>query len=116
MDVPVLDRKIHADLITIIGGDQMRRLLEHLLEMLQPGRYALIADDDREKLAREAHTLISASGMLGFIELSEASRGLEDACQGLGNFEEALMRFYAARKRTWQHLMVLRTAYPTTAD
>jgi signal transduction histidine kinase/CheY-like chemotaxis protein/HPt (histidine-containing phosphotransfer) domain-containing protein len=77
----VLDPEVYEDLLDTIGSDTMGRMLDRLSE-----RLAAMQHDDsfsaREigRTAREAHSMISAAGMLGFTEVSDLCRKLENAC------------------------------------
>jgi HPt (histidine-containing phosphotransfer) domain-containing protein len=46
--------------------------------------------DDHAVLGKEAHALVSMTGVLGFTALAEACRGLEKACQTGGELNAAL--------------------------
>ncbi|HER8900615.1 TPA: Hpt domain-containing protein, partial [Streptococcus pyogenes] len=46
--------------------------------------------EDRAALGREAHALVSLTGVLGFTDLAQACRDLEKACQGTADLAAAL--------------------------
>ena len=52
---------------------------------------------DRERLAEDAHAMISASGMLGFTHLSELCRDLETNCRSDRDLDASVARFAIAR-------------------
>jgi HPt (histidine-containing phosphotransfer) domain-containing protein len=46
--------------------------------------------DDRDALARAAHALVSVTGMMGFMRLSDRSSALEQACPAGSDLGAAL--------------------------
>ncbi len=87
------DDKVIAELREMLGGDKLRLLVAQLDEQADGIDPAAAAPE----LARQAHRLISAAGMLGFSELSVASRALEEACLAGEAVDEAVRAFEAAR-------------------
>ncbi|WP_375455864.1 Hpt domain-containing protein [uncultured Methylobacterium sp.] len=75
MTLPLLSRPALDDLGGVIGPEKLQRLLERFTASLR----GAFAGGDRAPVdhAREAHTLISMSGMLGCERLSGACRALE---------------------------------------
>ena len=71
---------------------------------------ALAAGEDRDGLAREAHSLVSSAGMLGFVALSDGCRALEEACGGTGDLEDALRGVLAARSEALAEIERLKAA------
>ena len=107
----VLDAKTHADLRDLMGHELVERLLDRLFVQSEACLQAPdLTAEGLEGLARKAHALVSASGMLGFRELSEASRALERACRGDGDLACNLELFRSVRSRALQHVVQLKTA------
>lgn len=74
---PVWDRAVYAEIADLLGPVRAGEALRLFEASLQAG-LALMRrmPDDCERIAREAHALIAAAGMLGFTDLSRASRSL----------------------------------------
>jgi HPt (histidine-containing phosphotransfer) domain-containing protein len=75
------------------------RLRAHLASFEQQVRETAEGPVERERLKSSAHKLISQAGMLGFMELSERSRDLEEACEGEGSLDSALDAFRRSAER-----------------
>src|SRR5689334_2887776 len=75
----VIDRRTYDELVELIGEQRVHALLGRLEKLL-----AVEEDANRvfdiAGVAAEAHTLVSVAGMLGFNDLSDACRSLEQAC------------------------------------
>ncbi len=72
---PTLDRARHAENLALLTPETLTRLLRHFRAELADAFTA----PDRPALRREAHTLASAAGLLGFAALSQACLALESA-------------------------------------
>jgi HPt (histidine-containing phosphotransfer) domain-containing protein len=108
----LFDEKVYGDLAEVLGKEKMIRLLDKLEELLGS---SLSAAPDRTALAREAHSLISQAGMLGFTELSEACRSLENACLAEGSIDARLAAVRDIRQRTLREIGRLRGALQSAA-
>jgi signal transduction histidine kinase/CheY-like chemotaxis protein len=75
----VLDESILKDLEQRLGKEQVAKLLMMFREHVMAMTAASAAPAHREKLAHDAHDMVSAAGSLGFIELMDASRALSIA-------------------------------------
>jgi len=112
----ILDRKIYADLAVMLGREKMSRLLEKLESVLEaslPKMPEPVIDPVR--MAREAHSLVSQAGMLGFMNVSEACRNLEDACLSGAGVEEALDRACVARDNALSEIARLKEMISSAA-
>jgi len=69
------------------------RLKTHLASFGQQLREAAEGPVEPERLKSSAHKLISQAGMLGFMELSDRSRELEQACEDGAPLDAALEAF-----------------------
>ncbi|WP_375462699.1 Hpt domain-containing protein [uncultured Methylobacterium sp.] len=76
---PAYDPGIVADLEACFGRARLRDLLG-LLRAEIAARF-VASPAERETLERDAHVLVSASGMLGFLDLSRACAELGRACR-----------------------------------
>jgi DNA-binding response OmpR family regulator len=76
-----IDAAVLGELVDVMGLPGARRLLENLEERLTEmlSRIAL-TPEDRGRLARDAHALVSATGMIGFGSLSILFREFEATC------------------------------------
>jgi PAS domain S-box-containing protein len=74
-----LDRAIFDELVDLIGEQRSFALLGRL-EKLLSSRCEGPPATDLTQIASEAHAMVSVAGMLGFKELSDASREVERAC------------------------------------
>ena len=98
MTLPLLSRPVLNDLGGVIGAEKLQRLLVRFTDSL---RTAFPKDgNEPSAVAREAHTLISMSGMLGCERLSSACRGLETQAKGGGDLAPALAEIRALRDET----------------
>jgi signal transduction histidine kinase/CheY-like chemotaxis protein/HPt (histidine-containing phosphotransfer) domain-containing protein len=111
-EMRLFDEKVYGDLAQVLGKEKMIRLLDKLEELL---RSSLSAVPDRTTLAREAHSLISQAGMLGFTELSEACRSLENACLAEGSIDAPLNAVRDIRQKTLLEIGRLRGALQDAA-
>lgn len=75
MTPPLLSRPALDDLGGVIGPDKLQRLLDRFTASLRTAFPA--GERPAIEVEREAHTLISMSGMLGCERLSAACRALE---------------------------------------
>jgi HPt (histidine-containing phosphotransfer) domain-containing protein len=75
------------------------RLKTHLASFEQQLREASEGPVDLERLKSSAHKLISQAGMLGFMELSDRSRDLEEACEGDAPLDAALDAFRSSAEQ-----------------
>jgi HPt (histidine-containing phosphotransfer) domain-containing protein len=83
------------------------RLKSHLASFEQQLRETADGPVEGERLQSSAHKLISQAGMLGFMELSERSRDLEEACEGEGPLDAALDAFRGSAERALGVLQTL---------
>lgn len=79
------------EVCSTMGGawvaNELSNLEARIKSMFEEGH---LSSDDREQIARNAHALASAAGMLGFSQLSWLCRELEDACNRDKDFSSLL--------------------------
>lgn len=109
------DGRIYADLASILGDEKLSLLLEKLATSLATSLPPPDSDRDRAQLAKEAHSLVSQAGMLGFMKLSEACRTVESACLSDAPVEAALDRAHAARDAALAQIARLKESLSTAA-
>ena len=83
------------------------RLQTHLASFAQQLRETAEGPVERELLKSSAHKLISQAGMLGFLELSDRSRDLEEACEGEAPLGDALEAFRSSAGRALRVVQTL---------
>jgi HPt (histidine-containing phosphotransfer) domain-containing protein len=85
---PLINAVTRDDLRATIGGEKLDSLTDRFAATLalSLGGDARLADD----LGREAHTLVSMAGMLGYDALSQACRDLEQAAKQGGDLHPLL--------------------------
>jgi signal transduction histidine kinase/DNA-binding NarL/FixJ family response regulator len=104
----VLDAVVYEELLEMIGSDVMARMLDQLTEKLV-GLAEAGKADDRERLAKDAHSMVSAAGTLGFSEMSNLSRELESACLEGGDAASLFEQTKCAGKRALARIEALKT-------
>ncbi|MEH3145463.1 MAG: ATP-binding protein [Methylobacterium frigidaeris] len=72
-----LDREAFSSLADLLGPGRIATMLDRLAEDLR----LRFQGDDRDRLARDAHAVVAAAGLLGFGALSELCRSFEEACE-----------------------------------
>ena len=104
-----LDVGAHRELVTLLGANKIERLLVGFETRLRSSFAQTKAGPvDRVELGREAHSVVSQAGMLGFIELSGVCRDLETVCLDAGDPAPLLERVRWARDRAVQEILSLR--------
>jgi CheY-like chemotaxis protein/HPt (histidine-containing phosphotransfer) domain-containing protein len=103
--------EILGNLREIMGQAGVGRLLERLEARLNEVLVELPGSpEDRQALARDAHTLVSACGMLGFLPLSDLFRELEEACLQDGDLAPILQRVETAMTAALGEIAALKEA------
>ncbi|WP_082505139.1 ATP-binding protein [Aureimonas sp. Leaf324] len=83
----IFDRETFEEVIDLLGVARVQKSLHEIAERLSSLAGMI---DDHAVLGKEAHALVSMTGVLGFTALAEACRGLEKACQTGGELNAAL--------------------------
>ncbi len=86
------------ELTAAIGSEKLVRILDRFVLSLATAFEG--ADRAADDYGREAHTLVSMSGMLGCAALSTACRGLEQSAQAGDDLTEPLSDLRTLRDRT----------------
>lgn len=110
-EAPPLDREAYERIRETLGPEQMGEMLAMLSDLLTR-RFAeeRLAPDDPQSLAGEAHGVVSAAGMLGFMALSRRCAELEAACHSGEGLTEAVAAVRAARRDALAVIARLRAA------
>jgi hypothetical protein len=92
------------DLVSLAGPAKVARFANNLKAAIEnfPATWpdaAGIAKGDRDSLRIAAHTAVALAGQLGFAELSQACRELENACMKNEPLTPSLERLHAAGAR-----------------
>lgn len=82
------DRETFEEVVDLLGPARVQTSLGEIAERLFVLRGIV---DDRAALSREAHALVSLTGVLGFTALAQACRDLEKACQSDAELDAALI-------------------------
>jgi PAS domain S-box-containing protein len=102
-EIPVHNRAMIDDLISLAGPAKVARFAINLRAAIE-NFPATWPDDgngsgDRDSLRIAAHTAVALAGQLGFAELSQTCRELENACIEDGPVTPSLQRLHAAGLR-----------------
>lgn len=110
-DAPPLDSEAYERIRETLGPEQMGEMLAMLSDLLTR-RFAeeRLVQDDPQGLAGEAHGVVSAAGMLGFMALSRRCAELEAACRSGEGLAEAVASVRAARREALAVIARLRAA------
>lgn len=85
---PGFDRETFEEVVQLLGVPRVQKSLDEITE-----RLAILREkaDDHLALGREAHALVSLTGVLGFYDLVQACRALEEACRNDTSLDLALI-------------------------
>lgn len=106
MLLPLVNRPTLDELGEVIGVEKLARLVDRFVASLGMAFEGVGRTDGDH--AREAHTLISMSGMLGCEQLSQACRGIEMSAKAGADLVAPLADARALRDRTVAALRLLR--------
>jgi PAS domain S-box-containing protein len=109
-DLSRADGQVLLELRSAVGAESVARLLDMFRIQLESAVDEDLLRDDVEALARAAHALVSVSGMLGFVELSDRCRKLEEACHTGDDWHARLAEARAACRTTLSVVAMLRAA------
>ena len=102
-----VDRAALDELEGVIGTEKLARLLDRFATSLATAFDSV--DQGEAAYAREAHTLVSMSGMLGCSDLSQACRAFEQVAKlGGGDLAAQLAHLRSLRDETITALRDLR--------
>ena len=112
--VPILDHETYASVRDMMGRERILALLT-LLESELDLRFDSAAAQaeielDRTQLAYDAHAMVAAAGVLGFVGLSSLCREIETACRSGGDVLPLIRHFSALRRDTLGTIRALRAA------
>jgi HPt (histidine-containing phosphotransfer) domain-containing protein len=102
----LVDRNALDELSAVIGTEKLVRILDRFVLSLATAFDG--ADRADADYGREAHTLVSMSGMLGCAALSVACRGLEQCVKTGGDLTGPLIDVRNLRDRTLEALRTVR--------
>ncbi len=108
VDPAVLDAAVLADMETSFGTDQVGGLLDllsnELSERFRP------SETDRLQIAHDAHAMVAAAGLLGFVGLSSLCREVEAAAHAGADLVPLIRRLEVQRATTLRAIRQLRAA------
>jgi len=103
----VFDPEIIEDLAAVFGRQRLMDLLagleREIAQRLAP------ASTDLDDLSHDAHVLVSVSGSLGFLPLSQACATLERVCLDGGDPVPALAAVRKAATEAQRYIVLLRS-------
>ena len=105
MSLSLVDRSTLDELGAVIGAEKLARLVARFAASL--GTAFEGGERTADDYAREAHTLISMSGMLGCEPLSQACRDLELSAKSDADIAAPLVDVLSLRDRTVAALRAL---------
>jgi PAS domain S-box-containing protein len=99
------------NLTALMGAERAYRLLDQLADKLGHSFKGIVdSEEDRRRIAQDAHVLVSAAGMLGFLSLSRDCAELEQACNNGLPVEMLLERVRASCDSTLEAIAGLKQA------
>jgi CheY-like chemotaxis protein len=108
VDPAVLDAAVLAEMETSFGTDQVGGLLDllanELSERFRP------SETDRLQIAHDAHAMVAAAGLLGFVGLSSLCREVEAAAHAGADLVPLIRRLEVQRATTLRAIRQLRAA------
>lgn len=106
-----LDHEAYGKLVALMGKEKVLNLLDKLgTQVVETFETTLLGSADRDRLARDAHAMVSTAGMLGFLELSELCSAVERACRGGLDLDGFMTRVRDTRRTTLETINALRQA------
>jgi PAS domain S-box-containing protein len=107
---PSIDRIVYEETSSLVGPERMRDMLAMLAEELGQRFGPESVAHHRERIAEDAHAMISATSMIGFSSLSESCREVEEACRSDGAYERRFEALRARAAETIAEIAALRAA------
>ncbi|GJD54156.1 PAS domain S-box protein [Methylobacterium dankookense] len=107
---PSIDREVYEETSGLVGRERMRDMLAMLAEELGQRFGPASVAHHRERIAEDAHAMISATSMIGFSSLAETCREVEDACRSDGAYEHRFEALRARAAETIAEIEALRAA------
>ncbi|WP_202295737.1 CHASE domain-containing protein [Mesorhizobium sp. 131-2-1] len=102
---------VFGNLETVLGKNRVEKLLDKLADVLRTRLVSISPDTiELDVVQRDAHSLVSSSGMLGFEALSNLCRDIETSCIAGTDLMPALQRFERARDAALNKIEALKSA------
>jgi CheY-like chemotaxis protein/HPt (histidine-containing phosphotransfer) domain-containing protein len=111
----ILDREVYESLVDMVGPERATVLLSMLADELvdrfgsSPEAVDLSGVEPAD-LAYDAHVMVSAAGLLGFVGLSDLCREIETACRSGGDLAPLVQRLAVIRDGTLGTIRMLQAA------
>lgn len=96
-------------LVASIGPENSRRVFEGFEQELRR-RFRDSQRTNRKELVRDAHAIRGEAGQLGFPDLAQACRELEDACESGCEVETPMERVEIERRKALEAIVALKAA------
>jgi len=110
---PTLDRATFDSILSLLGAEKTDLLLDRLAQQLRRFRTAVTDAGSRDAIVQDAHSMISAAGLLGFARLSSLCREIEDQCLSGADAAPVLRRMAEIRPGILAEIEAVRTAAGT---
>lgn len=105
------DSVVYNQLEEMLGTNRVHQLLDKLASILRTRLVGTFSDAvERDAVQRDAHSLVSSSGMLGFETLSNLCREIETSCVAGVDPAPVLRRFEVARDAVLEKIEALKSA------
>ena len=92
-----LDLATYEGVVAMVGPERSRVLLDALASQLARVRTDVVGSLARAEVARDAHTIVSAAGHLGFVGVSDLCRRIEAAAEAGSDLAPLMARFAEVR-------------------
>ncbi len=93
----ILDRPTYEGVVAMLGAEKSHVLLDALANQLAQLPTDIARPLERQRLAREAHSIVSSAGLLGFAALSDLARRVEAGYEAGIDLAPLLARLAAMR-------------------
>ncbi|ONF45688.1 PAS domain S-box protein [Methylobacterium radiotolerans] len=105
-----IDRATLDEMTAMVGRARMGDLLAMLAKELAERFGPAAPDGDRTRLMGDAHAMVSAASMIGFVDLAATCRAFETACRAGDDVTALLSTLRAQAAATIDEIAVLRAA------
>ena len=105
-----IDRATLAEMTAMVGQARMGDLLAMLAKELAERFGPAATDGDRTRLMGDAHAMVSAASMIGFLDLAATCRAFETACRAGEDVTALLSALRAQAAATIDEIAALRAA------
>jgi CheY-like chemotaxis protein len=105
-----LDASVFESVVSLLGREKTGVLLGRLSQQLEQFAEGVADGESHTRIARDAHAMISAAGLLGFSHLSDLCRQIEAECVSGADLSPSLACMAELRRAVLAEMAVLKTA------